>query len=554
MPKVKKEECACCYSLNRHVITCSACQTRCCDSCVIQYANGLHSDVKCISCRRIFVPELLREIFGCNFMKEYNRHRTDLVMETEKQRIPYASSVAHVRRKMEETNKVVKDKLEALREVRREAEREYDSAISLHRMWIENYNLLRKETTKKNDKEKTIKCSNSECRGVVVVKHHQHHEEEEGQEGQYDASVVCELCKTETCSNCGVQINTGDEKHNEKHNEKHKCDKSLVATMKLINSTSKPCPGCQASIHKIDGCSQMWCTHCHTTFDFDTGRIDTGRTHNPHYNEWVRSGGAVNETANVQFDPCHAAALTDPLLRSNLMIMIYRSIMGGGTRIEYTMDNKRNEWAVDYVMGKITYNEWQSRVCRSITEYEYTTEINQILRMATNSAQYSFHAIAARPDHAEHRWNDPEREILDSLRKYTNECLASCAKRYQRTGYRLMSDFTVISIGCSVIGSNRGGKLFNTEMGIFHQTFGTYHHIYSEKAHIDLGLFLHSFHDASTLPLRPVPLNRRIANRNNHKIQQRINDEGVAEYYFTNNDNDIVVVIAENNDDDIVVN
>lgn len=40
----------------------------------------------------------------------------------------------------------------------------------------------------------------------------------------------------------------------------------------------------------------MWCTQCHTAFDFHTGQIVTdGNIHNPHYYEWLRqqNNGAV---------------------------------------------------------------------------------------------------------------------------------------------------------------------------------------------------------------------------------------------------------------------
>jgi hypothetical protein len=35
----------------------------------------------------------------------------------------------------------------------------------------------------------------------------------------------------------------------------------------------------------------MWCTNCHTAFNWITGEIETGRMHNPHYYEWMRAQG-----------------------------------------------------------------------------------------------------------------------------------------------------------------------------------------------------------------------------------------------------------------------
>ena len=38
----------------------------------------------------------------------------------------------------------------------------------------------------------------------------------------------------------------------------------------------------------VRNCSQMFCTKCHTGFDWKTGRKANGVIHNPHYYEWVR--------------------------------------------------------------------------------------------------------------------------------------------------------------------------------------------------------------------------------------------------------------------------
>jgi hypothetical protein len=68
----------------------------------------------------------------------------------------------------------------------------------------------------------------------------------------------------------------------------HVCDPQTLETIKLIKRDSKPCPTCKALIYKIDGCDQMWCIQCKTAFSWVTGRIETGRIHNPEYYRWMR--------------------------------------------------------------------------------------------------------------------------------------------------------------------------------------------------------------------------------------------------------------------------
>jgi hypothetical protein len=71
----------------------------------------------------------------------------------------------------------------------------------------------------------------------------------------------------------------------------HVCRPENVASAKEVMSHSKPCPKCGVFIFKIDGCNQMFCTHCHTAFDWRTLAISTGAIHNPHYFAWLESTG-----------------------------------------------------------------------------------------------------------------------------------------------------------------------------------------------------------------------------------------------------------------------
>jgi hypothetical protein len=71
----------------------------------------------------------------------------------------------------------------------------------------------------------------------------------------------------------------------------HACDADAVKAAAFIVRDTRPCPTCASPIHKLGGCSQMWCTACRTAFDWNTGRVDTGFVHNPHYVAWVNALG-----------------------------------------------------------------------------------------------------------------------------------------------------------------------------------------------------------------------------------------------------------------------
>lgn len=94
----------------------------------------------------------------------------------------------------------------------------------------------------------------------------------------------CGSCQCFTCTLCNMFLGKDEHEH-------HECKEEDVLQWREIKATTKPCPGCQTRIFKISGCAQMWCSQCHTAFHWNTGRIERGAIHNPHYYEWMFSGG-----------------------------------------------------------------------------------------------------------------------------------------------------------------------------------------------------------------------------------------------------------------------
>jgi hypothetical protein len=75
-------------------------------------------------------------------------------------------------------------------------------------------------------------------------------------------------------------------------NDGHECLEDDRKTVQLLTTNTKQCPKCAIPIFKIEGCNQMFCSECHTPFDWTTGRIINGVIHNPHYFEWQRQQNA----------------------------------------------------------------------------------------------------------------------------------------------------------------------------------------------------------------------------------------------------------------------
>lgn len=92
----------------------------------------------------------------------------------------------------------------------------------------------------------------------------------------------------------------------------HECKEEDVESVKFLRRDSKPCPSCGAPIHKISGCSHMWCTACHTAFNWSTMKImNAARAHNPHMVQWLVANGG-----NPQTRAARRAQPTDPVFQA----------------------------------------------------------------------------------------------------------------------------------------------------------------------------------------------------------------------------------------------
>lgn len=117
--------------------------------------------------------------------------------------------------------------------------------------------------TKPKDKVNiNCKCPVDNCMGFVV-------------------RWVCGICNSKICSKCReVKLENCVVK-----SEDHICKPEVIASVKLMQKDSKPCPKCFSLIFRSSGCNQMWCIVCKTGFDWRTGKIYENLTgfHNPEY-------------------------------------------------------------------------------------------------------------------------------------------------------------------------------------------------------------------------------------------------------------------------------
>jgi hypothetical protein len=139
-----------------------------------------------------------------------------------------------------------------------------------------------------------LACTKVDCKGMLSA-------EGKNKYGHY----ICSICDSTTCCECRMGI----------EQDTHECDPDILASVKLMAASSKPCPSCSIPIYRVSGCSQMFCTECHASFDWRTLRLNNGTVHNPHHAEWLRANrNRPREVGDVQcgrepnLDTCLAVA------------------------------------------------------------------------------------------------------------------------------------------------------------------------------------------------------------------------------------------------------
>tara|TARA_Y100000389_G_scaffold43904_1_gene38613 strand:+ start:9954 stop:11306 length:1353 start_codon:yes stop_codon:yes gene_type:complete len=216
-----------------------------------------------MSCKKPWSDEFLIENTNKTFChKELKEHRKKIILEKELSKMPETMPFVEQEIEIRKFQKEILSTEELLKEAQKEVSR-----LSLQKAGYQvRINSIRNgEQPESSDQRKKfiMCCRNGDCRGFLST--------------QYK----CEICEVYTCPDCLEVI--GKDK-----NQPHTCNPDNVASAEFIKKDTKPCPKCGTRIHKIAGCSQMWCTQCQVAFDYNTLKIDSGPIHNPEYFKYIR--------------------------------------------------------------------------------------------------------------------------------------------------------------------------------------------------------------------------------------------------------------------------
>ena len=242
----------CCDHYNkstRNKVSCCYCDFQACRTCCETYILS-ETTAKCMNpeCAMVWSRKFLRENFTNTFLTtKYKEHLENVLFEQEKALMPATQII--IEEKIAKKN--IKNEINAIDNLIVDLynqKRELQEKLSYGAVLVDG----------QEEKAKFVRqCPANGCRGFLSTQ------------------WKCGICEQWSCPECHEL--KGQNRHCD-----HTCDPNNVASAKLLEKDSKPCPKCQAMIFKIMGCDQMWCTQCHTAFSWKTGKLEKN-IHNPHY-------------------------------------------------------------------------------------------------------------------------------------------------------------------------------------------------------------------------------------------------------------------------------
>jgi len=384
----------------RQPVSCPYCPSKSCRTCTQQYLLSTMNDPHCFGCKR----EWNREFIDTKLTQTYRKgplrvHRRVILMDRETGRLPAMQIFVEAQITINKTSRLVgilnaeRKKIKAERHVAQVSIEPgtmnvekltallapYQKRLSENRKLLdENHELYNNAYRILTGKEVAgprqfiMKCPADACRGFL------------------SSGWKCGTCQDFFCSDCHAK-KAGQKDDN------HVCNADAKATAAMISKETHPCPKCGIRISKIDGCDQMWCTGCHTTFSWNTGQILLNTiTHNPHYYEYLRktnNGEIPREAGDV---PCGGLPIawqfTRMILELTISIEQKTEILDCLRCLSDLVDvrlprmparqeaNGNRDLDIAYLLNQMTKDEWGVALERKESVFEKNKEIGLILQ------------------------------------------------------------------------------------------------------------------------------------------------------------------------------
>ncbi len=424
----------CAESIHRqNIITCQ-CTFTACRSCIRRYVLELVEDSKCMSCNKPYDYGFISTRLGKSWFKgAYRQSREQILFTREMELVPLATQYI--------------EDCTLLLEYERALLHANNECRQFYRAW---------RCHDVNDNEKTrLRSILMECNARVIELQAQHYtlssrvcelvitDESmarlyskcpiESCPGVLDRHRICLTCHAETCSVCFEVLGTA-----------HVCEPTVLDSVQLVQTDTKPCPKCAIPIHKIEGCYQMWCTQCHTTFHYDTLEILNERIHNPHYLEWVHGYDMQRDRTDYQLHRIQYDHFDDPATRTTCLHIARLQIYARYTILVHlqqslntvTNIHKKRVRLARYLQGRLTEQKLKKRL---FYEYKQKLRYTELQTIWTWFADRSLDLLdTVLNDHDVHKFVEHVVDVVDHVNMQAEHIDAAF---HTRTSFRILTMF-----------------------------------------------------------------------------------------------------------------
>lgn len=375
----------CCedFSLRRRKpIVCVHCKFVCCIACYRQYILSSITEPACMSCKVQHSYDFLLEHLPTTFWhREYKDFRKNVLLSREESLLPDTQDTVVKIHKRDNFHKFIESYRQKINRMQRKLSSMYHHWTQMNQTILQE---MEGPTTESdlfdhfddhyqpllNEKQEPLgmmAAKNPERRRAVATDRStwMHACPREECRGLIRGNSRCPICLAEACSEC-LQEKTGED---------HTCVKEDVETATMLRQNTKSCPNCSVAIFKISGCDQMWCTQCRTPFSWKTGLKINQTIHNPHFYDWIKSGG--RETARNPMDiPCGGLPtlrqLDNVFLRkhrdwvysAHRTILHVEQVVIPRSQAQRDMNENEKNLRVQYLMNRISKNSWKDELYR----------------------------------------------------------------------------------------------------------------------------------------------------------------------------------------------